>query len=168
MSETYDDERGSADDIWENSVTLSPDDTKGAKIHLTLRLDPHVYREILAVKKAGKDRTITSTMERLLSKGLERHADQMRDHIDPMMISRALRNVVVHSVTQDAVLEMVARHVKPRTPDDQRLIDEFKEQTCRFQIGKHLLTHDDIAPTNVISFLSELGNCSQKTSARRS
>jgi hypothetical protein len=48
---TSDDEREeleSADPaIWENGTTLSPEQTKDTKVHLTLRVDADLYRELL-------------------------------------------------------------------------------------------------------------------------
>ncbi|HEY5021863.1 MAG TPA: hypothetical protein VII30_05160 [Gemmatimonadaceae bacterium] len=131
MTKRHDDESRDGDEaIWRDAITLSPADTKDARIHVTLRLDPNVYRAVLAEKKATKDRTITSTIERLLSKGLQRSGGGSTDETHANTVRAALRNLVAHSVVQDAVLEMFARHVKPRSSQDRRLVEEFKKHSC--------------------------------------
>jgi hypothetical protein len=112
----------SDDAIWQDATTLSSADTKDAKIHLSLRLDPMIYRAVLAEKRSKRDRTITATIERLLNIGLD-GGNQVRD----MYAREALRNLVVHSVAQDRVLEAFARHLKLRSKKDQSLLEEFRE-----------------------------------------
>lgn len=129
MIEQYDDESRDGDEtIWRDAVTLSPDDTKDAKVHITLRLDPNVYRAIVAEKKAAKERTITSTIERLLSKGLQ--GGTSPDEGESALMRSALRNLVAHSVVQDTILEMISRHLKPRSSRDRELIEEFRKYSC--------------------------------------
>ena len=41
------------------------------KVHVTLRLGADIYRKILAKKREWNDRTVTSTIERILSKQLQ-------------------------------------------------------------------------------------------------
>jgi len=134
MTERYDDESRDSDEaIWQDAVTLTPADTKDAKIHVTMRLDANVYRAIVAEKKAMKERTITSTIERLLNKGL-----QSSIMADESAMRTALRNLVAHSVVQDTVLEMLFRHVKPRSSQDRELVEEFKKYSCASEDTKHV------------------------------
>jgi hypothetical protein len=129
VTERFDEPRESDEEIWQGATTLSPADTRDARIHVTLRLDPSLYRAITTEKKASKDRTITSTIERLLHKGLERSGRAEKD-ADDSLIRRALRNLVAHAVVQDAVLEMFSHHVKPRSSQEKRLVEEFKKHSC--------------------------------------
>lgn len=115
--------------IWRDAVTLSPAQTKDAKVHVTLRLDPNVYRAILAEKKAMKDRTITATIERVLDRGLQSGETAPHGEADAKLIHAALRNLVAHSAVQDAVLEVFTRHLKPRSSQDRRLVDEFRKHS---------------------------------------
>src|SRR5947209_12074368 len=124
MTDRIDESRETDEAIWGDAVTLEPADTKDAKVHVTLRLDANVYRAIIAEKKAAKDRTITSTIERLLSNGLEKS----RDRAD-VVLHAAVRNLLAHSVAQDAVLQMLTRYVKPRSPKDKRLFDLFMKHS---------------------------------------
>ena len=72
MTERLDESIDNEEEIWRDATLLSASDTKDAKVHVTLRLDPNVYRAILAEKKAKHGRTITATIERLLSEGLQK------------------------------------------------------------------------------------------------
>ncbi|HEX3466284.1 MAG TPA: hypothetical protein VHS78_19710 [Candidatus Elarobacter sp.] len=97
-------------------------ETKDAKIHVTLRLDPNTYRAILAEKKAKHERTVTATIERLLREALDAEGRQeMRD------LATALRNVVAHGFAQDAVLALLARNIAIQSPEDKVLFDRFRQ-----------------------------------------
>jgi len=95
------------DAIWDGAEILSAVDTHDAKVHVTLRLDPALYRDIVAAKKTRGERTITSTIERVLRSGLLQEEDVTRTDV-----ARQLRNIVVHGVAQDAILVLLARHLK--------------------------------------------------------
>src|SRR5438270_11199711 len=71
MAERRDDMAEDTDAIWEGAETLSPSETKDVKVHLTLRLDPTLYRAILTEKKLAGERTVTATVERLLQKAIK-------------------------------------------------------------------------------------------------
>jgi hypothetical protein len=168
MTKRHDDESRDGDEaIWRDAITLSPADTKDARIHVTLRLDPNVYRAILAEKKAMKDRTITSTIERLLSKGLQRSDGGSTDETRANATRNALRGLVVHSVVQDAILEMFARHVKPRSSQDRRLVEEFKKYSCRPKDVQRWLADHDAGANVGLDLLEVLHDISPPATSKR-
>lgn len=91
-------------DVWKKATTVTPSDLVDTKIHLTLRLDAKLYRDILIARKAAGDKSITATIERLLRAQLATALDMPKFQFE---ILRALRNLLVHSSVQDAVLSEV-------------------------------------------------------------
>jgi hypothetical protein len=155
MTDRHDEPRDSDEAIWREASTLSPADTRDAKIHVTLRLDPGVYRAILAEKKASGDRTITSTIERILGKGLRSGST---DDSEAKAIRDALRNLVVHSIGQDAVLRMVSRHLKPRSLQDRRIVEAFRNYSFDAESMERWLMFDwgePLASRDLMQALSE-------------
>ncbi len=120
MTERDDEARDSDDAIWKDAETLSPADTRDAKVHLTLRLDPLLYRAILDEKRARRDRTITATVERLLSDGLKVESRSMNSEI-----LRNLRNIIAHGVAQDAILVLLSRNMKLHA-EEKQLFETFQ------------------------------------------
>jgi hypothetical protein len=119
---TSNDDDGEDDAIWDTATMLSGKDTKDVKIHVTLRLDAKLYREIFAQKKAAHDRTITATIERLISQGL-RHGTSDGERSQSR---RIITSLVAHSAKQDAVLEMLSHHVKPHSENDRALLESLR------------------------------------------
>lgn len=115
MTEQNDEVRSSDDAIWQDATTISPEGTKDARIHVTLRLDPRVYRKIVSEKKAMHDRTITATIERLINKGLRDGNDA-----DPKKIRASLETLISRSIAQESILDVIARHVKPALPSSKK------------------------------------------------
>jgi hypothetical protein len=68
MTDRLDESCDGDEAMWQDAVTLEREDTTNAAVHVMVRLDPNVYRAISAEKKAAKDRSIMSTIVRLLSK----------------------------------------------------------------------------------------------------
>jgi hypothetical protein len=123
MAERAGEPRESDESIWRDAVIVGPESTKDAKIHLTLRLDPDLYKAVLAEKRAQKERTITATVERLLRNGLT--GNTSADFGNPERFGEILRNLVVHSVVQDELLAAIARDYKPRSKKGQAAFDHF-------------------------------------------
>jgi hypothetical protein len=101
-----DDMRDDDDSIWEDAETLSPSETKDSKIHLTLRLDPVLYRAVVREKKKRQDRTVTATVEWLLQEGLNH-----KKFDSQLEIIQQMRNMIVHGIAQDAILVLLARNL---------------------------------------------------------
>jgi hypothetical protein len=123
MAERAGEPRESDESIWRDAVTVGPEGTKDAKIHLTLRLDPDLYKTVLAERRAKKERTITATIERLLRDGLA--GSTSADFRNPERFGEILRTLVVHSVVQDELLAAIAREYKPRSKNGQAAFDHF-------------------------------------------
>jgi hypothetical protein len=107
--------------IWEDAVTLHPEDLAGTKIHLSLRLDPRLYRRILAEQKRSQDRTITATVERILKASFED-----RRSTDYVRVLVALRNLLVHSALQDEVISAVAASNSAKANVEKLLTEKEK------------------------------------------
>jgi hypothetical protein len=122
MSERDEEPRDSDDAMWADSTTLTTAETKDAKVHVTLRLDPNTYRAILAEKKRKHERTVTATVERLLRDALD---DQGRREIGDLAAS--LRNLVAHGFAQDAILALLARNIAIQSAEDKQLFERFKQ-----------------------------------------
>ncbi|HTW85201.1 MAG TPA: hypothetical protein VMD91_14120 [Candidatus Sulfotelmatobacter sp.] len=110
--------------LWHDASILSARETKDAKIHVTLRLDPAVYRAVLSEKRREKDRTITATIERLLKRGLDAAMSASPDVLDTYF--DYVRNLAMHSAAQDALIECILAHLKPQSKRDKALIVQFQ------------------------------------------
>jgi hypothetical protein len=104
----------------EGATTLTPAETKDVKVHVTLRLDPELYKAVLAEKKRGADRTTTATIERLLRERLEGSSD------DRAPVLAAMRSLIVHGIYQEAVLGILTRAVTPASRQDKATLEELK------------------------------------------
>ncbi|HTD33011.1 MAG TPA: hypothetical protein VK665_05105 [Candidatus Elarobacter sp.] len=122
MSKGNEEPRDSDDAMWAESTTLTPAETKDAKVHVTLRLDPNTYRAILAEKKRKRERTVTATIERLLRDALD---DEGRREVGELAVS--LRNLVAHGFAQDAILAVLARNIVIQSAEDKQLFERFKQ-----------------------------------------
>ena len=91
-------------DIWKKATTLTPGDLADTKVHVTLRLDPHIYRDILKARTDAGDKSVTATIERLLRNQLSRGHDVSNFEVE---ILSAVKNLLVHSSLQDVVLSQV-------------------------------------------------------------
>jgi hypothetical protein len=96
--------------IWDDSEVFTASETGAAKVHLTLRLDPALYRELLKYKKQLGIRTTTAAVERAMKVGLE--SGKVPD------FPTLLRNLVAHTVTQDAMLLAMARQLQTGSEKD--------------------------------------------------
>ena len=106
------------DRIWDEASTLRPEDLSETKVHVTLRVDPRLYRKILEEQKRSRERTVTATIERILRSSFE------VPKIDLYMnVLAALRNVVAHSLLQDDVIRTVAEG-EPADANVQKLLTE--------------------------------------------
>ncbi|MGC2405205.1 MAG: hypothetical protein WA431_02210 [Candidatus Cybelea sp.] len=97
--------------IWDEAISLKSSRLSATKVHVSLRLDPKLYRMILSEQKQRKDRTVTATIERILSNhfaGTESEA--------LLRILVTVRNMLVHSALQDDIISAVAK-----TVDDSNL-----------------------------------------------
>jgi hypothetical protein len=112
--------------IWDDSEVFTASETGAAKVHLTLRLDPALYRELLKYKKQLGIRTTTAAVERAMKVGLE--SGKVPD------FPTLLRNLVAHTVTQDAMLLAIefARATPKSTVDDplNRLFLKYFEESA--------------------------------------
>lgn len=91
------------ENIWTDAVTLRSEDLAETKVHVTLRIDPNLYRKILAEQKRSKDRTVTATVERILRSKLEESGVEAY-----VKILGTLRNVLAHSALQDEIISKLA------------------------------------------------------------
>ncbi len=134
-------------DIWTGAQTLSPDETRDTRVHVSLRLDADAYRQILARKKADGDRTITSTIEKLLMLGLQ-HAATVSDN--STNIELALRSLIAHGAIQDDLIAFLASKLEIRSPQEQALVETFLSHRLESdRIGD--VAHADL--TNMVSLL---------------
>ena len=90
-------------DIWNHAEVVTPRDLGGTKIHVTLRLDPKLYRQILLEQKKENERTVTATIERILKMNLDDR--RIKDYI---RLVATMRNMMAHSVLQDEILSAIA------------------------------------------------------------
>jgi len=140
------------DDIWKDAETLSPEDTKDVKVHLSLRLDPHVYRKILAMKKAVGDRTVTSTIERLLEVGMHRSEAAEATASD---LATALRNMISHTVAQDDVLAFLASKYEPTSPKEKDAVRTFLSQRHTYDAIARSVKDSESTTVSILEFLME-------------
>lgn len=111
--------------IWESGTTLSPEQTKDTKVHLTLRLDADLYRQLLRYKKHHKQRTITSAVEAILHKGLGETTDsEHREHL--------VEAAIAHDLYQDQLLAVLARNVHLKSERDRTIVEQFLQQSDAF------------------------------------
>lgn len=97
--------------IWDEAVSVKSSRLSGTKVHVSLRLDPKLYRMILSEQKHRKDRTVTATIERILSNHFDGTASGAL-----LRILVTVRNMLVHSALQDDIISAVAK-----TVDDSNL-----------------------------------------------
>jgi hypothetical protein len=97
--------------IWDDAVSLKSSNLSGTKVHISLRLDPKLYRRILSEQKQRKDRTVTATIERILSNHFSAAESEAF-----LRILVTVRNMLVHSALQDEIISVVAK-----TLDDSNL-----------------------------------------------
>jgi Zn-dependent oligopeptidase len=62
--------------LWDGATILDPDATKDSKVHVTLRLDPELYKSLLAYKRATGARTLTQAVEASLRQSLGKNAER--------------------------------------------------------------------------------------------
>jgi hypothetical protein len=90
-------------DIWKHAEIVTAQELGETKIHVTMRLDPKLYRKILLEQKRENERTVTATIERILKASLDdRHV------MDYVRVVATIRNLLAHSALQDEILTAIA------------------------------------------------------------
>jgi len=105
---------------WADATSLSASETKGTKVHLTVRLDPALYKRILAEKRAGHDATTTATVERLL------HERFAAPRADDRNVVQAVRRLLVRAMYHEALLSLMSRLVRPRSRKEKVLLEQLE------------------------------------------
>jgi hypothetical protein len=82
-------------DIWDESTVLRAEQTRVARVHVTLRLDADLYRQVLAYKRKNKRRTVTAAIEDLLGRALSPNAATREDLVRAAGVLRKLSDADV-------------------------------------------------------------------------
>lgn len=123
----YDDEA-----LWDGGTTLEADATKDAKVHMTLRVDPNLYKALLKYKQDTGARTITQALESALRAGFQAssHDDQLAETVGALA-----RRIASHTSVQDQIIQRLCN--QSHNPDAARELwkDSVQFQTMMRQFG---------------------------------
>jgi hypothetical protein len=101
MSETTSPDRYDDETLWDDAITLETEETKDAKVHVTLRIDPVLYKALLKFKQDSGARTITQAVESVLRIGLFPRND--RNKLAEAVVAMA-RTLAQHTLLQDQLI----------------------------------------------------------------
>lgn len=101
---------------------VEPHETRGSRIHVTLRLAPETYKQILRYKKATKAPTMTASIEALVEKALNR---EKVDTLSQEQLFGFVRSLAVRIANQDMLLKILADRVKPKDAEEKLVVDRY-------------------------------------------
>ena len=132
MSEKSSPDRYDDETLWDDAITLEPEATKDAKVHVTLRIDPALYKALLKFKQDSGARTITQAVESVLRTGLLPRND--RDKLAEAVVAIA-RTLAQHTLLQDQLIHRLCN----ASQRHDAFREEFEEQWKDSQQVQNLL-----------------------------
>lgn len=119
----------SRDDIWDDANVLPAASTKNAKVHVTIRLDPQLYKQIVRYRDDHGAKTTTSAIEALLQRSIGQSDIEASKQKVFEQMAVALRNVMAHAKQQDAVIALFTSKLSIRKDSSSEVFDMWKRES---------------------------------------